>query len=70
MVLSDHEQILGAAECALVAGAQILDVGAESTRPGADPIDFVEEERRLLPAPARATRSFPPGDSVDRYDQA
>jgi dihydropteroate synthase len=31
------------------AGADILDIGAESTRPGADEISFVEELRRLLP---------------------
>jgi dihydropteroate synthase len=31
------------------AGADILDIGAESTRPGADEISVVEELRRLLP---------------------
>jgi dihydropteroate synthase len=31
------------------AGADILDIGAESTRPGADEITVVEELRRLLP---------------------
>lgn len=30
-------------------GADILDIGAESTRPGADEISVVEELRRLLP---------------------
>lgn len=30
-------------------GADILDVGAESTRPGADPVDADEEWRRLRP---------------------
>ena len=30
-------------------GADILDVGAESTRPGADPVGAVEERERLLP---------------------
>jgi len=30
-------------------GADILDVGAESTRPGAEPVDIAEEKRRLLP---------------------
>ena len=30
-------------------GADILDVGAESTRPGASPVQADEEERRLLP---------------------
>jgi dihydropteroate synthase len=30
-------------------GAEILDVGGESTRPGADPVDEDEELRRVLP---------------------
>jgi dihydropteroate synthase len=30
-------------------GAQILDVGGESTRPGAEPVDAEEELRRVLP---------------------
>jgi dihydropteroate synthase len=31
------------------AGAAVLDVGGESTRPGADPVDADEEARRVLP---------------------
>ena len=31
------------------AGATILDVGGESTRPGANPVDAQEERRRVLP---------------------
>ena len=31
------------------AGAAIIDVGGESTRPGADPVSVEEEERRVLP---------------------
>ncbi len=30
-------------------GAEILDVGGESTRPGSDPVDPAEEQRRVLP---------------------
>ncbi|MET0973465.1 MAG: dihydropteroate synthase [Thermoleophilaceae bacterium] len=30
-------------------GAAILDVGGESTRPGADPVDAAEEMRRVVP---------------------
>ncbi|HLX96330.1 MAG TPA: dihydropteroate synthase [Verrucomicrobiae bacterium] len=30
-------------------GAEILDVGGESTRPGAEPVDEAEELRRVLP---------------------
>jgi dihydropteroate synthase len=32
-----------------VEGAAILDVGGESTRPGAEPVDTAEELRRVLP---------------------
>ena len=32
------------------AGADLLDVGAESSRPGADPVDAALEQSRLLPA--------------------
>ena len=30
-------------------GADILDIGGESTRPGAEPVDLEEEKRRVLP---------------------
>lgn len=36
-------------EAMLAAGADILDIGGESTRPGADPVPPEEEERRVLP---------------------
>lgn len=34
------------------AGADIVDVGGESTRPGADPVDEAEERRRIMPVVA------------------
>jgi dihydropteroate synthase len=33
----------------VAAGADLLDVGGESTRPGAEPVDDAEERRRVLP---------------------
>ena len=30
-------------------GAQIIDIGAESTKPGSDPISYKEEIRKLSP---------------------
>jgi dihydropteroate synthase len=43
------------------AGADLLDVGGESTRPGADPVDVAEERRRVLPViQALATRTGAP----------
>jgi len=40
---------LARAEVAVADGADILDVGGESTRPGAHPVDEAEEARRVLP---------------------
>jgi dihydropteroate synthase len=37
------------AERAVAGGAHLLDIGAESTRPGHEPVDAAAEERRLLP---------------------
>jgi dihydropteroate synthase len=31
------------------AGADMIDVGGESTRPGAEPVTAAEEQRRILP---------------------
>lgn len=49
-------------------GAYILDVGAESTRPGASPVSESEEAGRLLPALKILRREFPDAlISVDTY---
>jgi dihydropteroate synthase len=37
----------------VAAGADVLDVGGESTRPGAEPVDGTEELRRVLPVVER-----------------
>ena len=37
-------------------GARIVDVGGESTRPGAEPVDETEELRRVLPVVAALAR--------------
>src|SRR5580658_10470157 len=36
-------------EALISAGADIVDIGGESTRPGASPVDAGEELRRVLP---------------------
>lgn len=33
----------------LADGADVLDIGGESTRPGAEPVDVAEERRRVIP---------------------
>ncbi|MCE2517697.1 MAG: dihydropteroate synthase [Alphaproteobacteria bacterium] len=40
---------LRSAQQMIADGADILDIGGESTRPGADPVGFDEECRRILP---------------------
>ncbi len=46
-------------------GADILDVGGESTRPGARPVSAGEERRRILPFLEAATSSLSVPVSVD-----
>lgn len=48
-------------------GADILDVGGESTRPGADPLDETEELRRVLPVIERLAAEGGVPISVDTY---
>lgn len=45
----DPERALERAREMVAEGADILDLGAESTRPGAAPVPVEEEKRRLLP---------------------
>ncbi len=53
------EKALYKAEQLLLAGAEILDIGAVSTRPGAPEVSQAEELRRLLPALRAIRRRFP-----------
>jgi dihydropteroate synthase len=46
-------------------GADLLDIGAESTRPGAHPVDEQEELRRLLPVVAAVAKAVSVPVSVD-----
>ncbi|VVM06662.1 dihydropteroate synthase [Methylacidimicrobium cyclopophantes] len=48
-------------------GVDLVDFGAESTRPGADPVSEEEELRRLLPALERAAGRLTVPISVDTY---
>ncbi|MGC4002094.1 MAG: dihydropteroate synthase [Pirellulales bacterium] len=46
---ADTQAAIAHAARLIADGADILDVGGESTRPGADPVDAAEESRRVLP---------------------
>ena len=64
----NENEILERAEKFLSEGAYILDLGAESTRPGFEPVELNEEIKRLIPALKILRKEFP--DiliSVDTY---
>jgi dihydropteroate synthase len=46
-------------------GADVLDVGGESTRPGAEPVPLEEELRRVVPVVARLARETALPVSID-----
>ncbi|MEC5291305.1 dihydropteroate synthase [Aurantimonas sp. C2-6-R+9] len=48
-------------------GAAIVDIGGESTRPGAMPIDAAEEQRRIMPVIEELARRSDCLISVDTY---
>lgn len=56
---ADAAQLVAAAQAAVAAGADILDIGGESTRPGAQPLTPEQEQARLLPALAAVRRALP-----------
>ena len=65
--VNEHE-ILSRAEKFLNEGAEILDLGAESTRPGFEPVTEDEELKRLIPALKILRKEFPDAlISVDTY---
>lgn len=48
-------------------GAEIVDIGGESTRPGAAAVSAAEEQDRILPVIERVARESPVAISVDTY---
>ena len=48
-------------------GADFIDVGGESTRPGSEPVDEEEEIRRVVPVIAQLTKSLRIPISIDTY---
>ena len=45
----DHDAAVAHGHRLAAEGAEVIDVGGESTRPGASPVDAAEELRRVLP---------------------
>ncbi len=63
--LGSVDEGLARAEALLEAGADVLDVGGESTRPGAPEVPAAEEAERILPFVREAARRFDAPISVD-----
>ena len=58
-VMPGPDEALAAVEILLEGGATIIDVGGESTRPGALPVEPEEELRRVLPVLSAIARQHP-----------
>ena len=63
----DQRQAVAHALRMLAEGADIIDVGGESTRPGSEPVPLEEELRRVLPVVAGLARSVTVPISIDTY---
>ena len=66
---ADPDQVIAHARLLLSQGADMLDIGGESTRPGAQPVDAEEEWRRLAPV-LEALRDCGVPLSVDTFKPA
>jgi dihydropteroate synthase len=61
----DPARAVDAAHAMAAAGADLIDVGGESTRPGAAPLDALEERRRVVPVLERLARELAVPLSID-----
>jgi dihydropteroate synthase len=61
------QEALSHAEKMIDAGADIIDIGGESTRPGADPVSLDEELRRIIPVIKQLAENSRVLISVDTY---
>jgi dihydropteroate synthase len=69
--LPTERAVVDRARALLTEGADILDLGGESTRPDAAPIDTATELARVLPALAVLRKTFPQAPiSIDTYKPA
>ena len=70
-ILAKEDAVLAAVEQArqfLADGADILDIGGESTRPGSQPVSVEDELERVIPIVEAISREFPNAViSVDTY---
>ena len=64
---ADRARALSHARDMAAAGADIIDIGGESTRPGAEPLPEEEELRRIIPLIERLSAELTVPISVDTY---
>ncbi|MBO8165511.1 MAG: dihydropteroate synthase [Brevibacillus sp.] len=64
---ADVERAVQHARELVEAGADIIDIGGESTRPGAEPVDLSEELARVLPVVEALAKECPVPLSIDTY---
>ena len=66
--INDENSLLQKAEDMLQQGADILDLGGQSTRPGSELISAEDELKRIIPAIISVSKKFPEAIiSVDTY---
>ena len=61
----DPDRAVERARQMVAEGADLIDIGGESTRPGAEPVTAKEEQARILPVIERVARDFGTFVSVD-----
>jgi len=66
----DSQQAVERAAQMVDEGADILDIGGESTRPGSDPVSLEEETRRIIPVIESVVKRLRVVISVDTYKSA
>lgn len=67
---SDVEAVAAQARRFVADGADIIDIGGESTRPGSQPVSTDEELKRVIPAIERLAGELPVPISIDTYKAA
>jgi len=60
----DPKKAVGRAKEMVLEGADIIDVGGESTRPGSEPVSVDEEIKRVVPVIKEIKNTLPASDAV------
>ncbi|MBM4295755.1 MAG: dihydropteroate synthase [Deltaproteobacteria bacterium] len=66
----DYQDAVNQARALVEAGADILDIGGESTRPYSEPVSLKEELRRVIPVIEAVAAELPVPISIDTYKAA